>query len=754
MPSRDELLRVLSQAEERPRTNELLKAFGLKATARPLMKRMVRELESEGLIVSRRGRKPRDVALDGLPPVGVVDVTAIDENGDLVCQSAMAAAARILLPVEALDGKAPTVGDRLLVRLYPRGAERYDAHLMRLLPRLENEVVGVLEQSEDGVRLRPTDRNAKMEYRVGPEDLGGAGLGDMVKASVVQSPRPLALPRARVLERLGRADDPGIVSLAVATRLGLPMAFSAQALALAAAATQVELGKRTDYRNLDLVTIDGADARDFDDAVWAAADHAPSNPGGYRIVVAIADVAHYVRPGDPLDRDAHERGNSVYFPDRVIPMLPEELSNELCSLKPEVERACVVAEMRIDANGSLLDQRFRRGLMRSRARLTYERVQAARDGFPDDEIAPLLEPVIGPLYAAYEILAAARRKRGAIDLDLPERRVIFAEPGQMAEVTRRVRLDSHMLIEEFMILANVAAATVLEEANQPALYRVHDKPDPLKLETLSEFLERVGVPWTRGAKRPGDFTALLEKISEPAMRETVSGFILRSQAQAVYSPRNIGHFGLNLRRYAHFTSPIRRYSDLVVHRALIKVCRLGEGALPETDVEALAEEGAHLSRCERRAMEAERAALDRLVALYMADKEGSRFAAKITGCQRFGLFVVLDQIGAEGLVPVSSLGEDMFQFDERHHALVGRRWGKVFALGDRVEVVLALADTTTGALLFRIVEHKPGATAELARDTWSKGYSAGRGGACGRNRSGRPANIRMGRGKKSAPRRK
>lgn len=753
LPSREELLRVLSGTPERPRANELLKMFGLKATARPLLKRMIKELESEGLLPSRRSRKAREVAEGGLPPVGVVDIVAIDEEGDLLCRSALSPDITILLPVEALEGQAPGVGDRVLARLYPRGENRYDAHLMRLLPRLQAEVVGVLVAGEDGMRLRPTDRGAKVDYRIDAGDLGGAVADDMVKAAVIQSLRPLAMPRAKVTEVLGRADDPSIVSLTMATRYGLPQAFSPEALALAAAAVPVALGMRTDLRTLDLVTIDGADARDFDDAVWAAPDDAPDNKGGFKITVAIADVAHYVRPGDALDRDAHARGNSVYFPDRVIPMLPEALSNELCSLKPDVERACLAAVMRIDENGALLSQSFVRGLMRSRARLTYERVQAARGGQPDDEIQPLMATVIEPLYAAYAVLAAARRKRGAIDLDLPERRVLFSRDGEMEGISRRVRLDAHMLIEEFMILANVAAATLLEEANQPALYRVHDKPDPLKIQTLSEFLERVGIPWSRVAKRPGDFTALLEGIADPALRETVAGFVLRSQAQAVYSPRNIGHFGLNLRRYAHFTSPIRRYSDLVVHRALIRLCRLGEGGLPDTGLEAMLEEGQHLSRCERRAMEAERAVLERLVALYMADKEGARFTGKITGVQRFGLFIVLDEVGAEGLVPVSFLGDDMFRFDERHHALVGERRGEAFGLGDRVEVELTEVDTITGGLLFKPLRHEPGTSAELARDAWRSSYRPVRALAT-RRKAGRPANIRTGRGPKNAPRRK
>jgi ribonuclease R len=483
----------------------------------------------------------------------------------------------------------------------------------------------------------------------------------------------------------------------------------------------VALGKRRDLRDLDLVTIDGEDARDFDDAVWAEPDRTKGNPGGYRIVVAIADVAHYVRQDSALDREARERGNSVYFPDRVIPMLPEALSNDLCSLRPDEERACFAVLMRIDAQGRLIEKTFRRALMRSRARLTYAQVQAARDGMPDALTAPLMEAVIGPLYGAYEVLAAARRRRGAIDLDLPERRAIVDAEGRLIGIGRRQRQASNMLIEELMILANVAAATLLEEKGQPGLYRVHDKPDSAKLAVLADYLERIGVPWSRTTKKPGDFTELLERLSDHALKESAAGFVLRCQAQAVYSPANIGHFGLNLRRYAHFTSPIRRYSDLVVHRAIVRILGAGgDGLDGGATVEALGELGRHLSMTERRAMEAERGALERLTALYLAGSRGALLEGKITGVQRFGLFVTLDESGAEGLVPVSTLGDDIFAHDERHHALVGQRQGESFGLGDTVTVEIVEADAVTGSLIFRIDEHQRGHGAELARKAWRR----------------------------------
>ena len=446
------------------------------------------------------------------------------------------------------------------------------------------------------------------------------------------------------------------------------------------------------------------------------------NEGGHRLLIAIADVAHYVRPNDALDREARLRGNSVYFPDRVIPMLPEALSNDLCSLRPDEDRACLAVWITIGRNGLIRSWRFCRGLMRSRARLTYEQVQAAKDGQPDERTGPLLEPVIKPLFAAYDRLLAARHARGTIELELPERKITFGADGRPSGVERRQRLASHMLIEEFMIAANVAAASELAEAREPCLYRVHDKPDPTRLESLAQFLEQLGVPWSRTAKQPGDFTRLLQALAEHDMREMASSFVLRAQAQAIYNPRNIGHFGLNLKRYAHFTSPIRRYSDLVVHRALIRRLGLGPDGLGADVGEAhLASLGEHLSRTERKAMEAERRAFERLMALFLADRIGTVLAARVTTVVYFGLFVTLDETGADGLVPVSTLGDEMFQLDERHQALVGQRTGETFALGDRVKVELVEADPVQGTLLFRLDAHEPGKGAELARAAWKKG---------------------------------
>jgi ribonuclease R len=726
-PTREEVVRFIEQEGDGVGRAELLRALSRERGDRSILKEILRELEGEGRFGRRRSRQREPAAAPpaaprvGPPPVGVVDVTGIDHDGDLLLAHPEWPELRVVLRVEHLEGLAPGVGDRVLARLRPVEGGLYEARPIRILPRQPREVVGVVEAAGEGLRVRSADRKARAEFTVRPEDAGDAAPGDLVLASILPG-RRLGLARAEVKERIGRPDEPRALSLMSALALNLPMTFPPEAVELANAAQPVALGKREDLRGVDLVTIDGEDARDFDDAVWAAPEESRSNPGGHRILVAIADVAHYVRGNNALDREARNRGNSVYFPDRVIPMLPEALSNDLCSLRPREDRACLAVWITIDRTGEIKSWRFCRGLMRSRARLTYTQVQAAHDGDTDELTAPLLEPVIMPLYAAYERLLEARHRRGTIELELPERKITFDDAHNVTGVTARTRLASHMLIEEFMIAANVAAASELAQRRQPCLYRVHDKPDPTRLQVLADFLEHLGVPWSRTAKQPGDFTRLLRNLAEHELREMVSTFVLRSQAQAVYSPRNIGHFGLNLKLYAHFTSPIRRYSDLVVHRALIRHLKLGsDGLTPEIDEAELGSLGEHLSRTERRAMEAERRAFERLVAQFMADRVGAVFRAQVTSVVYFGLFVTLEGIGAEGLVPVSTLGDEAYMLDERHQALVGQRTGESFALGDRLKVELVEADPVQGTLQFRLDEHEPGRGAKLAQAAWTKG---------------------------------
>jgi ribonuclease R len=439
------------------------------------------------------------------------------------------------------------------------------------------------------------------------------------------------------------------------------------------------------------------------------------------LLIAIADVAHYVPPGSALDREAYRRGNSAYFPDRVVPMLPEELSNDLCSLRPEEDRACLAVHIWIDGRGAKRHHRFERGLMRSAARLTYDQMQRARDGRADRAVIPLLDRVVSPLYGAYEALAAERRRRGTLDLDLPERRVVLAEDGSVARIEPRARFDSHRLIEEFMIAANVAAAETLEQRRQPCMYRVHDAPDPAKAEALREFLETIDLPLARGqALRPKMFTDLLVRAARTPFAEMVNELVLRSQAQALYSPRNIGHFGLALTRYAHFTSPIRRYADLLVHRALISGLGLGAAGLDSGAEERFEEAGAHISATERRAAQAERDAVDRYTAAYLSARVGDIFTGRVSGVTRFGLFVTLFETGADGLVPIGTLGSDYYEHDEKRHALVGRRSGETFRLGERIAVRLIEAEPATGGVLLEVVhgEDRPQGEPRPAWAAW------------------------------------
>jgi ribonuclease R len=523
-----------------------------------------------------------------------------------------------------------------------------------------------------------------------------AARGDLVEAKLG--------PKGWVIaELLCRENDAGMISLMAIRSMDIPDVFPANVIESTQNLVVPELGKRKDLRDIPLVTIDGEDARDFDDAVWAEADTSPDNEGGWKILVAIADVSHYVRPNSALDREAYKRGNSVYFPDRVVPMLPEALSNDLCSLRPHEPRACMAAQMRINHDGDLIETKIIRGLMRSVARLTYNQVQEALDGHPNDLTTPILESVLKPLYSAFKLLEKARSRRGAVELDLPERKVILKD-GVVHDVSKRLRLDSHKLIEEFMILANVAVATALEEKNQDLLYRIHAKPDSARWVTVRDFLMELGLrPKNILSPSPKDMQELLASVVGKDEAPLVNDIVLRSMSQASYNPDNVGHFGLALERYAHFTSPIRRYADLIVHRALIRAFRLGDDGLSDEDIERLQLTGEHISERERIAQSAERETIDRYIALYLSDKVGATFGARVSGVTHFGLFVNVEPMGADGLIPIRTLPNDFYIHDEKRHSLVGRRTGLTFRLAMPVTVRLVGVDTITGRLQMELV---------------------------------------------------
>ncbi|MGE0715802.1 MAG: ribonuclease R [Alphaproteobacteria bacterium] len=707
-PDRDAIVAFIRSATGPVGKREISRHFDLGTEHRTALKALLRELEETGEV--ERGRGRRIAPTGSLPEVAVVMVTGTDADGEVLAralghENEGTTPPRIYLAPERRGTPALGVGRRVLARLSRSGPGEYVARPIRVLDDGPTRLLGVFHADDPpraGIagRIIPTDRRNKSDYRVATADAGGAVAGEVVAAEILPRSR-MGLPLAAVVERLGDMANPRTFSLVAIHTHGIPTAFPEPALAEAAAARPTGIDGREDLRGVPLVTIDGADARDFDDAVWAEPDAA--HPGGWHLVVAIADVAHYVRPGSALDDEARKRGNSVYFPDRVVPMLPEALSNDLCSLRPGEPRAAFAAHMWIDGEGRLHRHRFVRALIRSAARLTYEQVQAAVDGAPDDTTGPLLEPVLRPLYGAFRALMRARDKRGTLELDLPERQVVLGEDGHIARIFPRKRLDSHRLIEEFMIAANVAAAETATDRRVPFLYRIHDRPDPAKVEALRPVLESLGLRLARGqVLLPRHFTEILERVAGTPQATMVGDLVLRSQAQAQYRPENIGHFGLALRRYAHFTSPIRRYADLVVHRALISALEEGEGG-EVREVQQLDELGEHLSQTERRAATAERESLDRYAAAYLAERVGTEFPGRISGVARFGLFVTLSDTGADGLVPVSSLPQDFYEHDPRTHALVGRRWGRSYRLGDPVRVRVVEAEVATGGVIFALV---------------------------------------------------
>jgi ribonuclease R len=727
LPSKAEILQFIGERAGKVGTREIARAFGLKNAKRAELKRMLRDLADEGRIERRRKKLHHTGTL---PSTLLADIVARDSDGDLIAvpdewdEEVHGAAPKIRIPIlrKARPGEAAGVGDRVLLRVEKASeddAARYRGRVVRILEHPKHRVLGIFHKLPGGAgRLEPVDK--KMLGRVLAIPAGAtadAQDGDLV-AVEVERPGRLGPSNARVKEKLGSLKSERAVSMIAIHAHSIPHVFSRDALAEAQAAKAATLAGREDWRDVPFVTIDPPDAKDHDDAVHAVADTAANNRGGFILSVAIADVAHYVTPGSALDREALLRGNSVYFPDRVVPMLPERISNDLCSLRPDEDRAALAVRMVIDADGRKRSHTFHRVLMRSAAKLSYEQAQLAIGGRTDEDTEALLEPVLKPLYAAYAALRRARNERQPLDLDLPERKILLKSDGTVDRVVTPERLETHKLIEEIMILANVAAAETLERARVPLIYRVHDEPSLEKLHALREFLSSLDLPFPKsGALRPEAFNRILARVKGRDTEPLVNEVVLRTQAQAEYSADNYGHFGLNLRRYAHFTSPIRRYADLIVHRGLIRALKLGSGALPEsTDHKQLTEISAQISAAERRAMVAERETNDRLIAHFLADRVGATFDGRISGVTRAGLFVKLTDTGADGFVPARTIGDDYFRFDEKAHAMIGRRTGERYRLGDAVTVKLIEAAPVAGALRFEILsEGRYDGTAQRGR---------------------------------------
>ena len=700
LPSRDSVKRFLAESEAVPYFRDIIRAFSVAPEDRKAMRGIVKSLEAEGH-AERAGRK-RYMEAGRLPENALVEVTGIDRDGEAIAKPVLwdgpGRSPVVFMQPERKGTAALAPGARVLAQLRRIGPDKYEGRTIKRVEGQAGTIVGLFHKTPQGGRIEPVDRRQKGEWIVPESEVMGALEAEIVRAEPLPG-KPFGAKPARVTERLGSAEDARSVSLIAIAQHGIPMDFSAAAAKEAKRAKPVALGKRTDLREVPLLTIDGAEARDFDDAVFAAPE-----PHGYRLIVAIADVAHYVKAGGALDKDARIRGNSCYFPDRVVPMLPEELSNGLCSLKPGEERGCLFVEMHIDVHGNKLRHAFGRGLMRSAARKTYEEVQAEFEDNPGNH---------ANLYAAYHALSEARQRRGTLDLDLPERKVTLGDDGRVQNVAPRPRLAAHKLIEEFMILANVCAAEELERLKLPCMYRVHAPPTPEKLDNLRGFLATLDISLKPGDQlHPRDLDGILKLVAGTASSTLVNETILRSQSQAEYSPENIGHFGLALSRYAHFTSPIRRYADLLVHRALIKGLKLGRDGLTEEEIFAFADTAEHITATERRATLAERDSTDRYLALYLQHRVGELFQARISGVTKFGLFATLTQSGASGFLSMASLPDDYWVFDERTQTLSGRRSRAVFSLAQELEVRLNEARPVTGGLLLGLAGLPGTATAK------------------------------------------
>lgn len=718
LPDRETILRFLGENPDRASKRDIAKAFGLKGDTRAELKDLLRELEDEGLVERDRKMLRRPGTL---PAVTVLEITGRSPDGDLIAQPAEWLEDHGAAPIVTVrhshaardrgKTRAPStaagIGDRVLARIFAttHGLKTtYTARIMKVLDRREGLILGVFRAAPGGGgRLMPIERRGE-EFAIEADAAGDAKDGDLVEVETVKLGR-VGLPRAKVHAVLGSVEGEKAISMIAIHSHGIPHVFPAEVIEAAENAKPAPLaGGREDWRRIPLITIDPYDAKDHDDAVFAEEDPSPDNPGGVIATVAIADVSWYVRTGSALDREARKRGNSAYFPDRVVPMLPERISNDLCSLREGEDRPALALRMVFSSEGRKIGHHFHRVMIRSAAKLSYQQAQAAIDGNPDDKSGPLVETVLKPLWNAYAVLKRERDRRQPLDLDMPERKILLTPEGKVDKVIVPERLDAHRLIEEFMIQANVAAAETLEKRRQALIFRVHDQPSLAKQEVLREFLGTLGLSLARGAAvRASAFNGILARSSGQPYQGMVNEMVLRSQSQAIYSPENLGHFGLNLMRYAHFTSPIRRYADLIVHRALVGALGLGEGAITPSEEAELDNIAAEISTTERRAMAAERDTVDRLVAHHLASRIGEAFDGRISGVTKSGLFISLPQFGADGFIPVSTLGLDYYIYDEAHQALTGEKTGLGYRLGDAVEIKIVEVIPLAGSMRFEML---------------------------------------------------
>ncbi|WP_320201922.1 ribonuclease R [Agrobacterium sp. rho-13.3] len=739
VPPREVLLKFIAEHPDQASKREIAKAFGLKGETRIELKALLKELETDGMVHKSRKSLMRP---GGLPPVTVLDITTRDKDGGLIGRPAewpedQGTAPAVIIRQSSADrhkGKTPVggLGDRVLAKIFPskeKVGPAYTARIIKVLDKRQGASLGVFKETPGGGgRLMPIERRGD-EMVIDPDGVGDAKDGDLVEVETSRNSGRYGLPRAKVLSVVGSVASEKAISMIAIHAHGIPHIFPSDVLAAADDAKPATMAHREDWRKLPLITIDPADAKDHDDAVYAELDPSPDNPDGVIVTVAIADVSYYIRSGSALDREAQKRGNSVYFPDRVVPMLPERISNDLCSLKEGVDRPAIAVRMVFSKEGRKASHTFHRIMMKSAAKLSYQQAQAAIDGNPDDKTGPMLEPILRPLWHAYEVMKHGRDRRQPLELDMPERKIILKPDGTVDRVHIPDRLDAHKLIEEMMIQANVAAAETLETKKQKLVYRIHDAPTIAKQEVLREFLNTIGISLVKGGQvRANSFNGILARAVDTPHQIMVNEMVLRSQSQAIYSPENIGHFGLNLMKYAHFTSPIRRYADLIVHRALVGSLGLGEGGITPQEEATLDDVAAEISTFERRAMAAERDTVNRLIAHHLSQRIGEEFEGRVSGVTKAGLFVALPEYGADGFIPVSTLGTDYFIYDEAHQALTGEKTGLGYQLGDTVQVRLAEAVPLAGALRFEVLndgKKLPTATRSFHKTTRRSGPTPG-----------------------------
>jgi ribonuclease R len=748
LPTRKQILDYIERSDQFAGKREIARAFGLQGAEKIALKALLRDMTDEGLVDLAPGRAFHKMG--GVPRVTVLKIVEIDGSQPLAVPERWEAEGippPKLRVIEKGRRGALGVGDRILARTEQAGSGHL-AHPIKKLAKASEQLLGVVEKAENGrFFLKSVDKKVRFDTPIG--EVGNANAGDLVLAELSGNP---ARRTAKVTEILGDPFAPKSFSMIAIHKYGIPDQFSdeTEQEALAVSQLPITADQREDLRHLPIIAIDPRDARDFDDAIWAAPDDDAKNKSGFRAIVCIADVSYYVRPESLLDREAVKRGNSVYFPDQVVPMLPHSLSSDKCSLRAGEDRAVLACHLTMDANGNVTAWRFTRAVARIAANIAYEDAQAAMDGTLAHD---MLEPALKPLWACWALLYKARQKREPLALDLPERRITLDDKGRVTGVALRVQLDANRLVEDYMIAANVAAAKALESKKSPLIYRAHEEPSREKLVALKDYLKTFDVEFAMGqVVKPSTFNAILAKIQEDdEIRAQIMESVLRSQTQAYYSPRNVGHFGLALGSYAHFTSPIRRYADLVVHRALVgayglempapkdKSIKDGTG-LSQAAIAKLEATSEAISRTERRAMEAERETTDRYVAAYLAQYVGEIVETRITGVQNFGFFATVDGIGGDGLVPVSSLGSDYFRYEEESRRLVGERTGEEYRPGMKLKLRLAEANPISGALRFEL----PEGGSFAPRRGRGRGSGDGASGKPGfkPNKRGRPANIK------------